>query len=139
MTPTPPVPSPSGVQGERRATPEQIAAAWRAFRGDRRGNLLGPGAAFVEAINAAVDTAAAARAMAARIRELEDALEPFCFWGYAGFDGDDECMTDALLCDTDVQAARAVGTDRGHQKSMAAAALASEERARLGKTENPPA
>ena len=36
------------------ASPEQIAAGWRAFRGNRRGMLLGPGPAFKEAYVAMV-------------------------------------------------------------------------------------
>lgn len=36
-----------------RATPEMIAAAWRAWH-SRHGGKLGPGPAFVEAINAAL-------------------------------------------------------------------------------------
>ena len=35
-------------------TPRIVAAAWRAFRGDRKGQSLGPGPAFVEAITAAL-------------------------------------------------------------------------------------
>lgn len=35
-------------------TPEMIAAAWAAFRGDRRDRLLGPGPAFKEVITAAL-------------------------------------------------------------------------------------
>ncbi len=37
-----------------RATPEMIAAAWQAWH-SRHGGKLGPGPAFVEAINAALD------------------------------------------------------------------------------------
>ena len=45
-----------GAENEvTRATPKMIAAAWRAFRKDRLGPLLGPGPAFVEAINAALN------------------------------------------------------------------------------------
>lgn len=36
-----------------RATPEMIAAAWKAWH-SRHGGKLGPGPAFVEAINAAL-------------------------------------------------------------------------------------
>jgi hypothetical protein len=39
-------------------TPAMIAAAWTAFRGDRRGRLIGPGPAFVEAIRAAIEAGA---------------------------------------------------------------------------------
>lgn len=36
-------------------TPEQLQAAWRTFRGDRKGSLLpGAGPAFKEAIGAAI-------------------------------------------------------------------------------------
>lgn len=58
-------PAPDVSAEGRRPTPEMIAAAWRAFRGDRKGMLLGPGPAFVEAIEAAMefDTAHRKRAI----------------------------------------------------------------------------
>lgn len=36
------------------ATPEMVVAAWRVFRGERPGMLLGPGPGFAEAISAAL-------------------------------------------------------------------------------------
>ena len=33
-------------------TPEMLSLAWRTFRGDRRGQLMGPGPGFKEAIAA---------------------------------------------------------------------------------------
>lgn len=50
-----------------RATPAQLAAAWRAFRGDRKGALLGPGPGFAEAIEAAL----ALDPLAERVKALE--------------------------------------------------------------------
>lgn len=37
-----------------RPSPEQLAAVWRAFRGERRGMMLGPGPGFAEAIAVAL-------------------------------------------------------------------------------------
>lgn len=42
-----------GMKEEERATPEMIAAAWATWK-KRHGGKLGPGPAFVEAINAAL-------------------------------------------------------------------------------------
>lgn len=57
------------------ATPDQIAAAWKAFRAGRSGPLLGPCAAFVEAINAALALGPAHQSLASAASTLGCAPE----------------------------------------------------------------
>lgn len=75
-TPTAAVPGDVGLPSERTATPEMIAAAWATWQ-SRHGGKLGPGPAFVEAINAAL---AVCPAFEAKEREIERMQEAAEYW-----------------------------------------------------------
>lgn len=57
-----------------KVTPEMIAAAWGAWH-SRHGGKLGPGPAFVEAIEAALAKAPATDQSAIRAKALKDAID----------------------------------------------------------------
>ena len=93
------------------ATPKQIAAAWYTWK-SRHGGKLGPGPAFVEAINAALNADDRFTSLRDERERLREALEPFAVdWADEHGWTDNACQKDRIVDwfgPSDFRAARAL-------------------------------